>query len=397
MVKAAIIVDRDGTGCRPIFGVPAVRRLVLAAHRLGIDTIRVLGRDRALREVLYDLVPEDGLRMIGDETDLGRAADGLDLGDSDQLLIMLANHVIDGWSLGKLLAAGDGSDLYCAGHGLNCAEPVYLIKACRLDQVLRGLWLPGRGFPADPSCRGVTLSDSLPFVLTDEPKATDAAERSLVAALGASTASTDSFLSRSIHRRLSRPISRRLAKTAVTPNMFTSFHIAVGLAGAFFLAKGTYASQLAGALLFLASTILDGVDGELARLKLKESNFGHYLDIIGDNVVHVAVFLGIAFGLYRRSQDPLYLAASGLLLGGFGLCALSVHLFMGHAPGEQGSRQTHWLAALAVNRDFAYLVLLLALVNRLSWFLFGTTIGVYVFAVVLFILRMRQRPAPLPR
>lgn len=213
----------------------------------------------------------------------------------------------------------------------------------------------------------------------------------LVGALGAATARTDSFFSRHIHRPLSRPISSRLAKTVATPNMFTLFHIAVGLAGAFFLVKGTYASQVAGGLLFLASTILDGVDGELARLKLQESNFGHYLDIVGDNVVHVAVFLGITLGLYHQSHSPVYLWALALILGGFGLCALSVQFFMGHGPGEQASSQTHWLVSLTVNRDFSYLVALLALVNRLSWFVFGTMVGAYLFALVLFVLGRKNK------
>ncbi len=77
--------------------------------------------------------------------------------------------------------------------------------------------------------------------------------------------------------------------------------------------------------------------GSLRDSRLKETVLGHYLDIVGDNVVHVAVFFGIALGLYRHTSDPVYVYALGVLLCGFGLCALAVHRLMGHGPGKQGS------------------------------------------------------------
>jgi phosphatidylglycerophosphate synthase len=391
MARYAVIAAFDRAGLSPVFRVPAARRLALVARRLGLDTLCVIDRDDALREVLHDLVPKDAFLTVRDEVDLGRAAAGLGLNAGDQVLLMSAGGVIDAWSLKTLLAAGDGGlDVYAAGAKKEAPLSVCLVAARCLDEVLRAFWGPGVSLPAGISCEHVPVAAGLPATVSDVKDAADA-ERALVGALRAATARTDSFFSMHIHRPLSRPISSRLAKTAATPNMLTLFHIAVGLAGAFLLMRGTYASQAAGGLLFLASTILDGVDGELARLKLQESNFGHYLDIVGDNVVHVAVFLGITLGLYHQSHNPIYLEALAFLLAGFGLCALSVQFFMGHGPGEQASGETHWLASLTVNRDFAYLVALLSLVNRLSWFVFGTTVGVYLFALILFILGRRKK------
>ena len=48
--------------------------------------------------------------------------------------------------------------------------------------------------------------------------------------------------------------------------------------------------------MFLFSIIIDGVDGELARLTLTETSFGGMLDVVTDNIVHVAVFVGIFLG-----------------------------------------------------------------------------------------------------
>ena len=49
---------------------------------------------------------------------------------------------------------------------------------------------------------------------------------------------------------------------------------------------------LAGAALFQLQSIVDGVDGELARLLHKESRFGFWYDVGVDNVTHMAVFAG---------------------------------------------------------------------------------------------------------
>jgi len=304
-------------------------------------------------------------------------AEMLGLDDGDQVLVMQAGCVIDRWSLRQLLETSNGNDCRtCAGDGngkMNGPRPICMVTAGRLAPVLRAIWSLGE--PADGA------------------ESTNAAEALLLDALGRATVSSDSLISRHVHRPISRFITKRLAKTSVAPNIVTLFNIVVGLAGAFLLAKGVYALQVLGSLLFLSSTILDGVDGELARLTLKETVFGHYLDIVGDNIVHVAVFFGIAFGLYRRTSDPVCLHALWFLLCGFGLCVLAVQRVMGHGPEKNGSAEARWLSALLVNRDFAYLVVLLALFHRLSWFLFGAAVGVYVAAIVLFAMGFTRRPA----
>jgi phosphatidylglycerophosphate synthase len=377
MVNATFIVAQDGSGLTPVFGVPAGRRLVLVAHGLGLDVIHVVGRDDALRQVLSDLIPAHAFHTISDVREFSRMAEMLGLDDGDQVLVMQAGCVIDRWSLRQLLETSNGNDCRtCAGDGngkMNGPRPICMVTAGRLAPVLRAIWSLGE--PADGA------------------ESTNAAEALLLDALGRATVSSDSLISRHVHRPISRFITKRLAKTSVAPNIVTLFNIVVGLAGAFLLAKGVYALQVLGSLLFLSSTILDGVDGELARLTLKETVFGHYLDIVGDNIVHVAVFFGIAFGLYRRTSDPVCLHALWFLLCGFGLCVLAVQRVMGHGPEKNGSAEARWLSALLVNRDFAYLVVLLALFHRLSWFLFGAAVGVYVAAIVLFAMSFTRRPA----
>ena len=85
-------------------------------------------------------------------------------------------------------------------------------------------------------------------------------------------------------------ISRRLAGTAITPNQMSLISIAVGICGGPFFLSSRPLMQTIGALLFLAHSILDGCDGELARLKFQQSRWGGVLDFWGDNVVHTVIF-----------------------------------------------------------------------------------------------------------
>jgi hypothetical protein len=47
--------------------------------------------------------------------------------------------------------------------------------------------------------------------------------------------------------------------------------------------------------------------------------------------------------------------------------------------------------ALLTNSDFAYLVVASALIHRLNWFLIGTTVGTYLFAVTLWAMRLYEK------
>src|SRR5580700_12071836 len=78
--------------------------------------------------------------------------------------------------------------------------------------------------------------------------------------------------------------------------------------------------RVLGSLLFLFSITVDGVDGELARLTMSETKFGGMLDVITDNIVHVAVFSGIFWGCYRNSGSSSYVYLIPVVLGGFALC-----------------------------------------------------------------------------
>ena len=121
--------------------------------------------------------------------------------------------------------------------------------------------------------------------------------------------------------------------------------------------------------------------GEFARVKMMESAAGERLDHITDNLVHVTVSCGIALGVYRSERAPAMPYLLGALLLGFGLCAVAVS-YAFKRLGE-GSNKA-WLAKVerASGRDFAYLVLILAALNHLEYFVWGAAPGTYAAALL---------------
>ncbi len=102
---------------------------------------------------------------------------------------------------------------------------------------------------------------------------------------------TDGPVSRLLNRRVSTRVTLLLVKLGVrSPNKVT---LATGLFGVLaampYLYVDPVMAALAGILVQLAS-ILDGVDGEIARLLGRKSKFGAYLDAVTDRIVDTVSF-----------------------------------------------------------------------------------------------------------
>jgi phosphatidylglycerophosphate synthase len=194
----------------------------------------------------------------------------------------------------------------------------------------------------------------------------------------------DGWFTRLVDRRISRALTRLLIPTSVSPNAVTLVSIAIGISAGLLFATGEPQAAIAGALLFLASTIIDGCDGELARLTFRESRLGARLDVIGDNVVHLFLFGGIAFGLYRHGHDPRLAAVGWLLVLGVVLAMAAVYAFFVHREPTRAQRA---LFEAFASREFAYLLVVLTVIGRLEWFLWAAALGTYAFVAGLLALR----------
>lgn len=119
---------------------------------------------------------------------------------------------------------------------------------------------------------------------------------------------------------IDRPLNaagRRLAASGIRADHVTLCGVALGLGAASAIALQAYGLALA---LIAANRLLDGLDGAVARAT-RLSDFGGYLDIIGDFVFYVAVPIGFAIA------DPANQFAAAILLAAFALTGVSFLAF----------------------------------------------------------------------
>ena len=109
-----------------------------------------------------------------------------------------------------------------------------------------------------------------------------------------------------INRPVSLSISRLLIHTPVRPNHVTTFDIGLGLVAGFFLASGQPLKMAFGALLMQLVSIFDGIDGELARMKLLMSSTGELYDSVGDDVIKLTMFTSLGWSCYQLGGHEAY-------------------------------------------------------------------------------------------
>jgi len=197
---------------------------------------------------------------------------------------------------------------------------------------------------------------------------------------------TDSWLIRR-SRRLLFPIMRALVDTRVTPNQLTLAGFFIGLGAIACLWQGDYAWTIAGGMLFVLAYLTDLLDGMLARLRLQESRWGGVMDYVLDNLVHVGIFAAIVRATYLRRPESSVLVVGALLVVGAAIAAgiVGAHMIR--------RRRVNRLLAQLMHRDFALIVLLAALVDRLEWFLWAAAIGINLFWPSVLALLIRDRRA----
>ncbi len=104
-----------------------------------------------------------------------------------------------------------------------------------------------------------------------------------------------------------------LAKTKVTPNQMT--WAAFGIALLSFVSFILRYNIIAGLLVELSS-IVDGIDGSLARLKGMTSEFGGFLDSVLDRYADILIVLGLTlWSLSHETYSGIWLAGMLAITG----------------------------------------------------------------------------------
>jgi phosphatidylglycerophosphate synthase len=117
--------------------------------------------------------------------------------------------------------------------------------------------------------------------------------------------SVDGPVSRHFNRYISLFISRRVAKWGVKANHVTAVTAILGVVGGLLGLIGGYWGFLAAALAYKANSIIDGVDGEMARGKYEFSEWGAWLDNFSDDSKDIFFYIGVSVGAYTTGF-PLF-------------------------------------------------------------------------------------------
>jgi phosphatidylglycerophosphate synthase len=348
----------------PVAGLPLLRRIALAGRRAG------------LLPVLCGGLGDASLCAEGIAVELGAGGEAGPPG-CRRIIVCPTNVIVQARWLRALAESSREPETLSVDPSMvalvDTEDPGKVLaeaaRASTADDLIAALGDRLRRRPASYDPRG-----RFPLAGSDD---TAEAEAWLLRSL---VKDSEGFMSRHFERRISLAVTRRLAWTPITPNAMTLVSLAVGLGSAPFFLSARPAWQLVGALIFLTHSILDGCDGELARLKFLESPRGARLDFWGDNVVHVAVFGCMAAGwsLATHSALPLLLGVAAV---GAVAVATAVLSGTGLQPRPPGSEATARVVDTLANRDFIYLVLALSTVGRAWWFVALVATGTPIFVL----------------
>lgn len=167
----------------------------------------------------------------------------------------------------------------------------------------------------------------------------------------------DGYVSRYLNRRASDPLARLLVKTPATPNQVSlaAFGIAVGS-----LVSFVFGLNIVGGLLAQLSSVVDGADGSLARLRGVSSAFGGFLDAILDRYADILIVLGLTLWSASNEAYPgIWLA--GLLAATGSVCISYTRARVG---GDDRHRFDTGLQSLASRDIRLFLVMIGAVIGQ---------------------------------
>jgi phosphatidylglycerophosphate synthase len=170
----------------------------------------------------------------------------------------------------------------------------------------------------------------------------------------------------------------------VTPNHITTAGLVLGLLGAWWLAAPSARLQFYGALVLWFCCLLDGCDGEIARLKHLSSPEGAAYDVWADHFSHLATFVALPVGVARLHPGRDWLVPGVLLVTGFLACGFSVWYLVLRVPEEERGPLALTVERIA-SRDYVYLIVALTAIGRLDWFVWAAAVGSHLFNAFLWL------------
>ena len=209
------------------------------------------------------------------------------------------------------------------------------------------------------------------------------AEKKLIKSL---TKPQDGIVSKNFNRKISGLITKLfLIKTPITPNIITFSTLILVIPTFLLLAKGVYPWIFLGGLLIQFISIIDGSDGEIARLKFLKSKWGGLFDAVIDKYVDTAIIAGMSYGYWIITQNAIILPIAIFLM-----LVLGLDGYMPNKYKVLTNKKLKW-TGLNFKRDIRLLILALgAITNQifLSLFILLLVLNYMVVARLVFARKM---------
>jgi len=341
----------------PLLGLSLIERIILTVKREGLkDFVIVVGY---LKEKIKEKLGDGGrwgVNIEYVENKEWEKENGVSILCArsfirEKFILLMADHIFEGNILKKLLK----QDLDCAGIlcidknpgeyiDLNDATKVKLREGMvedigkdleKWDAIDTGIFLlspqifevleenlsqgkttlsEGIKALASRGVRTIDIEDNF-WIDIDTEKDLKNAERIL---LKKTRKLTDGIVSCYLNRPLSAFFTKMLVKEDISPNAISFLSFFIALLASFFFSQGGYFFNFLGGIFTQLSSVVDGCDGEIAKLKFKESEYGAWLDTCLDRYADALIILGICLGLSRNVfLKNIWVVGFFALLGSF--------------------------------------------------------------------------------
>jgi CDP-L-myo-inositol myo-inositolphosphotransferase len=247
--------------------------------------------DPKIAWALADAPPESGEMCLA----VDRNKDGIfDLDDVtrvkiDDGRIQEIGKMIDDWD------AGDTGVMFCTSGVFDGLERAAARNQHGLSDGLRELAGEGRAKTVDVT--------GMPWLDVDTPEALREAERRLMRDQGCKT--QDGPVARHLNRPVSRWLSRYLVRTTVTPNQISVISWMLSCVAAGLMAMSGYPALAIGGVLAQLASVIDGCDGEIARLKHSQTEFGGWFDAVLDRYADAVLLFGLMWHEFAATGTNL--------------------------------------------------------------------------------------------
>ncbi len=346
----------------PILGIPLIERVIRIALEGGADEFYVVTgyKGGQVRDFLVELAERLAIRitpLVNDDWDEENGLSVLKARDvlHEPFLLLMADHlfdpnlvrsltkvslgdgeialVVDGDTRNPLVDMDDvtrvnveGGKVLNIGKDLGnfngfdtgvflCSPAIFeTLEKSRAEDGDATLSAGVRVLAAEGRVRAIPASGF--WIDVDDPSAFQKAEKALLNCLR--DKANDGPISRYLNRPISTWFSRRLVKLDVTPNQISAFSFLCSLLAAGLFAFGGYLALLLGGILAQFASIIDGCDGEVARLTYQSSDFGGWFDAVLDRYADAFLLFGLTWHLLAvRASGWVFLAGFMAIIGSF--------------------------------------------------------------------------------